>query len=196
MLYYLLFPLSTSYSGFNVFRYITFRAAMAALLALLISFLLGPWLIRTLTEKQIGQQIRDDGPACHAVKAGTPTMGGALIILALLFSTLMMADIANRYVLLALIATVGTGVVGFADDYLKLTHKNSKGLSPRGKLLGQFAVAFVRRPGALLSAEVQHRDWRCRSSRTFRFDLGSFYIPFAMLVIVVHFQRRQFDRRT
>ena len=140
MLYHLLFPLYTSYSVFNVFRYITFRAAMAALLALLISFLLGPWLIRTLTEKQIGQQIRDDGPASHAVKAGTPTMGGALIILALLFSTLMMADITNRYVLLALIATLGTGVVGFADDYLKLTHKNSKGLSPRSKLLGQFAV--------------------------------------------------------
>ena len=115
MLYYLSFPLSMSYSGFNVFRYITFRAAMAALLALLISFLLGPWLIRTLTEKQIGQQIRDDGPASHAVKAGTPTMGGALIILALLFSTLMMADIANRYVLLALIATVGTGVGGVCD---------------------------------------------------------------------------------
>ncbi len=160
MLYYLSFPLSTSYSGFNVFRYITFRAAMAALLALLISFLLGPWLIRTLTEKQIGQQIRDDGPACHAVKAGTPTMGGALIILALLFSTLMMADIANRYVLLALIATVGTGVVGFADDYLKLTRKNSK---------GPFAARQAARPvlgrtrgrlGALLPAAVQHRDRR------------------------------------
>jgi phospho-N-acetylmuramoyl-pentapeptide-transferase len=112
LLYYLSFPLSMTYSGFNVFRYITFRAAMAALLALVISFLLGPWLIRTLTEKQIGQQIRDDGPASHAIKAGTPTMGGALIILALFFSTMMMADIANRYVLLALIATLGTGVGG------------------------------------------------------------------------------------
>ena len=126
MLYHLLLPLYSSYSAFNVFRYITFRAAMAALLALLISFLLGPWLIRTLTDMQIGQQIRDDGPASHAVKAGTPTMGGALIILALLLSTLLMADVTNRYVLLALIATVGTGVVGFADDYLKLTRKNSK----------------------------------------------------------------------
>ena len=107
MLYYLLFPLHTSYSGFNVFRYITFRAAMAALLALLISFFLGPWLIRALTEKQIGQQIRDDGPASHAVKAGTPTMGGALIILALMLLDLMLADIGNRYVLLALLATAG-----------------------------------------------------------------------------------------
>ena len=121
MLYHLLFPLSTSYSGFNVFRYITFRAAMAALLALLVSFLLGPWLIRALTEKQIGQQIRDDGPASHAIKAGTPTMGGALILVALVLSTLMMADITNSYILLALLATVGSGAVGFADDYLKLT---------------------------------------------------------------------------
>ena len=127
MLYYLSFPLSMSYSGFNVFRYITFRAAMAALLALLISFLLGPWLIRTLTEKQIGQQIRDDGPASHAVKAGTPTMGGALIILALLFSTLMMADIANRYVLLALIATVGTGVGGVCHPKFKKNPQKTKG---------------------------------------------------------------------
>ena len=116
---------------------------MAALLSLVISFLLGPWLIRALTERQIGQQIRDDGPASHATKAGTPTMGGALIILALLISTVMLADIANRYVLLALVATVGIGAVGFADDYLKLTRKNSKGLPPRAKLLGQFAVAFV-----------------------------------------------------
>ncbi|HYA28974.1 MAG TPA: phospho-N-acetylmuramoyl-pentapeptide-transferase, partial [Acidobacteriota bacterium] len=119
MLYYLSFPLSATYSGFNVFRYITFRAAMAALLSLLISFLLGPALIRMLTDKQIGQQIRDDGPASHAVKAGTPTMGGVLMIVALTISTLMLADVANRYVLLALLGTVGSGAVGFADDYLK-----------------------------------------------------------------------------
>ena len=183
MLYYLSFQLSTTYSGFNVFRYITFRAAMAALLALLISFLLGPWLIRTLTQKQIGQQIRDDGPASHAVKAGTPTMGGALIILALFFSTVMMADIANRYVLLALIATLGTGVVGFADDYLKLTRKNSKGLSPRGKLFGQFLVAFI----VALALYYQPRfstEIAVPFIKTFHFDLGLFYIPFAMLVIV------------
>jgi phospho-N-acetylmuramoyl-pentapeptide-transferase len=183
LLYYLAFQLSTTYSGFNVFRYITFRAAMAALLALLISFLLGPWLIRTLTQKQIGQQIRDDGPASHAVKAGTPTMGGALIILALFFATVMMADIANRYVLLALIATLGTGVVGFTDDYLKLTRKNSKGLSPRGKLFGQFLVAFV----VALALYHQPRfstEIAVPFVKTFHFDLGFFYIPFAMLVIV------------
>jgi phospho-N-acetylmuramoyl-pentapeptide-transferase len=183
LLYYLLFPLSSSYSAFNVFRYITFRAAMAALLSLLISFLLGPWLIRTLTEKQIGQQIRDDGPASHSTKAGTPTMGGALIILALLFSTLMLADITNRYVLLALVATVGTGIVGFADDYLKLTRKNSKGLPPRAKLIGQLLVAFV----VAVALYYQPRfstEIAFPFIKTLRLNLDLLYIPFAMLVIV------------
>ena len=183
LLYYLSFLLASSYSGFNVFRYITFRAAMAALLALMISFLLGPWLIRVLTEKQIGQQIRDDGPASHCDKAGTPTMGGALILLALLISTLMLADIGNRYVLLALIATVGSGVVGFTDDYLKLTRKNSKGLSPRAKLLGQLLVAFIVAV-ALYNLPKFSTEIAFPFIKTLRVDLDIFYIPFAMLVII------------
>ena len=183
MLYYLSSLLATTYSGFNVFRYITFRAAMAALLSLLISFLLGPWLIRVLTEKQIGQQIRDDGPASHAVKAGTPTMGGVLIIIALVISTLMLADIANRYVLLALLATLGAGAVGFADDYLKLTRKNSKGLPPRAKLLGQLLVAFVVAL-ALYNLPRFSTEIAFPFIKTLRLNLAVFYIPFAMLVIV------------
>src|SRR5947208_15961147 len=115
---------------------------MAALMALAVSLILGPWLIRSLTERQIGQQIREEGPASHSTKAGTPTMGGTLIILALSLSTFMLADIANPYILLALFGTLGFGAVGFTDDYLKLTRKNSKGLPARWKLLGQFAVAF------------------------------------------------------
>ena len=183
MLYHLLFPLSTSYSGFNVFRYITFRAAMAALLALVVSFLLGPWLIRALTEKQIGQQIRDDGPASHAVKAGTPTMGGALILVALVLATLLMADITNSYVLLALLATVGSGAVGFADDYLKLTRKNSRGLPPRAKLLGQLVVAFLVALALYYSPRFS-TALAIPFVKNFHPDLGIFYIPFAMLVIV------------
>jgi phospho-N-acetylmuramoyl-pentapeptide-transferase len=183
LLYYLLFPLHTTYSGFNVFRYITFRAAMAALLALLISFLLGPRLIRALTQKKIGQHIRDDGPASHAVKAGTPTMGGALILLALTFSTLLLGDIGNRYVLLALFATVGAGLVGFADDYLKLTRRNSKGLPPRAKLLGQFSMAFVVAL-ALYYMPKFSTEISLPFIKNFRPDLGVLYIPFAMFVIV------------
>ncbi len=156
---------------------------MASLLSLLISFLLGPWLIRLLTEKQIGQQIRDDGPASHAVKAGTPTMGGVLIIIALAISTLMLADIGNRYVMLALLATVGSGAVGFADDYLKLTRQNSKGLPPRTKLMGQLLVAFI----VALALYYQPRfstEIAFPFIKTLRINLGVFYIPFAMLVIV------------
>ena len=183
MLYYLSFQLATTYSGFNVFRYITFRAAMAALMSLLISFLLGPWLIRILTEKQIGQQIRDDGPASHAVKAGTPTMGGVLILIALVISTLMLADVTNRYVLLALLATVGSGAVGFADDYLKLSRKSSGGLPPRGKLLGQFLVALVVAV-ALYYLPRFSTEIAFPFIKTLRLELDIFYIPFAMLVIV------------
>jgi phospho-N-acetylmuramoyl-pentapeptide-transferase len=183
LLYYLLYPLHTTYSGFNVFRYITFRAAMAALLSLIVSFVLGPWLIRSLTAKQIGQHIRDDGPASHAVKAGTPTMGGTLIILALSLSTLMMADIKNPYVLLALFTTIGFGAVGFADDYLKLTRGNSKGLPPRRKLMGQLGVAFLVAI-ALYYYPKFNTDIGIPFAKNIRPDLGAMYIPFAILVIV------------
>jgi len=183
LLYYLLFPLHTTYSGFNVFRYITFRAAMAALLALIVSFVLGPWLIRSLTAKQIGQHIRDDGPASHSVKAGTPTMGGTLIILALSLSTLMMADIKNPYVLLALFATLGFGAVGFADDYLKLTRRNSRGLPPRGKLMCQLGVAFFVAI-ALYYYPKFNTDIGIPFVKNIRPDLGALYIPFAILVVV------------
>jgi phospho-N-acetylmuramoyl-pentapeptide-transferase len=182
-LYYLLLPLHTTYSGFNVFRYITFRAAMAALLALVVSFILGPWLIRSLTQKQIGQQIREDGPATHSTKAGTPTMGGTLIIMALAVSTLMLADIANPYVMLALLATMGFGAVGLADDYLKLTRKNSKGLPPRPKLLAQFAIALIVAV-ALYYLPKFSTQIGIPFIKAFHPDLGVFYIPFAMFVIV------------
>ena len=183
MLYYLLFPLHTTYSGFNVFRYITFRAAMAALTALVISFLVGPWLIRSLIKMQVKQQIRDDGPASHSTKAGTPTMGGTLIILALSLSTLLLADIANPYVLLALFGTLGFGAVGFADDYLKLTRKNSKGLPPRWKLLGQFAVAFIVAL-ALYYIPKFSTEIGIPFVKNIHPNLGVLYIPFAMMVIV------------
>jgi phospho-N-acetylmuramoyl-pentapeptide-transferase len=183
LLYYLLFPLHTTYSVFNVFRYITFRAAMAALMALAVSLILGPWLIRSLTERQIGQQIREEGPASHSTKAGTPTMGGTLIILALSLSTLMLADIANPYILLALFGTLGFGAVGFADDYLKLTRKNSKGLPASWKLLGQFAVAFFV-AFALYVIPKFSTEIGIPFVKNIHPNLGPWYILFAMLVIV------------
>lgn len=183
MLYQLLYSLHTTYSAFNVFRYITFRAAMAALMALVVSFLLGPWLIRVLTEKQIGQQIRDDGPASHSAKAGTPTMGGTIIILALALSTLLLADLSNPYVWLALAGTIGFGAVGFLDDYLKLSRKNSKGLPPRAKLIGQFTIAFI--VATILCVFLKFStELGIPFVKNIRPDLGLFYIPFAMFVIV------------
>lgn len=183
MLYSLLYPLHTTYSAFNVFRYITFRAALAALMALLVSFILGPYLIRSLAAMQINQPIRQDGPASHTAKAGTPTMGGTLIILALALSTVLLADITNLYITLALFVVVGFAVIGFIDDFLKLSHKSSRGLSARTKFLSQLAVAFA----AVLILYHQPNFISVLGVPFFknvRPDLGLWYIPFAMLVIV------------
>jgi phospho-N-acetylmuramoyl-pentapeptide-transferase len=145
MLYSLLFPLADEFGAFNVFRYITFRTGGAVMTALLVSFWLGPSLIRWLKQKQReGQPIRPDGPESHLLtKKGTPTMGGVLILAALTVATLLWADLSNGYVWVVLIVTLGFGLIGFADDYLKLTRRSSGGLSGRLKLLGQGAVGLL-----------------------------------------------------
>jgi len=137
MLHYLAQQLTTRYSGFNVFNYLTMRAIMAALTALVMSFVLGPIMIRAFTEKQIGQQVRSDGPQSHLSKKGTPTMGGALILVAISVSTLLWADLNNRYVWIVLATTIAFGLIGFWDDYLKLVVGNSRGLIARYKYFWQ-----------------------------------------------------------
>ena len=183
MLYALLYPLHTSHSAFNVFRYITFRTLMAAIMALSVSFFLGPWLITRLTALQIGQQIRPDGPASHLSKAGTPTMGGALILFSLTLATLLLADLTNFYVWLALGVTISFGLIGFIDDYRKLSRRNSAGLTGRQKLLAQFAVATL---AALLLSLLPGFDSTVTMPffKAVRPDLGWFYIPFAALIVV------------
>jgi phospho-N-acetylmuramoyl-pentapeptide-transferase len=183
LLYLLLYPLHVTYAVFNVFRYITFRAALAALTALILSLIAGPFLIRSLTAKQIGQQIRSDGPASHTAKAGTPTMGGTLIILALFLSTFLLADITNFYVGVALLVTVGFGVIGFADDYLKLRRRNSRGLSARTKLAAQIGVAFAAALALYLYPKFS-TVIGIPFLKNVQPDLGLWYIPFAVLVIV------------
>ena len=143
VLYHLFYPLKTVFGGFNVFRYITFRSIYAILTALIVCFVIGPWVIRQLTKHQIGQFIREDGPASHLSKAGTPTMGGILIIGATLSATLLWADLTNPYIWLLIFVTLGFGGIGFLDDYLKICKKHNRGLSGRGKLLGQVIVASV-----------------------------------------------------
>src|SRR5512138_1045825 len=130
MLYHLLVPLTHLFSPLNVFRYVTFRTAGAFLTALLLGLTLGPPLIRKLEAMKAGQVIRDDGPKSHFRKAGTPTMGGLLILLAIASATLLWAQLTNHFVWLALLTTLAMGGVGFADDYLKLIRANSVGLRP------------------------------------------------------------------
>ncbi|HEX5539228.1 MAG TPA: phospho-N-acetylmuramoyl-pentapeptide-transferase [Methylophilaceae bacterium] len=123
--------------AFNVFNYITLRAVLATLTALAISFLVGPALIRKLTQYKVGQSVRDDGPQTHLIKAGTPTMGGALILVAISISTLLWADLHNRFVWMVLITTLGFGIIGWVDDWRKVVHRNPKGLSARAKYFWQ-----------------------------------------------------------
>lgn len=145
MLYHLLVPLSGEFGVLNVFRYLTFRAGGAVMTALLLSFWLGPRLIRWLRAKQReGQPIRLDGPESHLLtKKGTPTMGGTLILLALSLSTLLWADLGNPYVWIVVLVTLGFGLIGFTDDYLKLTRRSSGGMSGRLKLLGQGVIGLA-----------------------------------------------------
>jgi len=130
-------------SGFNLFGYLSTRAILGALTALVISLVIGPWMIERLSAKQIGQVIRDDGPQSHLSKAGTPTMGGTLIVTTIALSTLLWGDLSNKYIWLVLFVTLGNGLVGFYDDYQKIKYGNSKGLSARGKLFWQSLIALI-----------------------------------------------------
>ncbi len=186
MLYYLLYPLHTTFSALNVTRYITFRTAAASLTALLLSLLLGPWMIGKLRDFQVGQVIRHEGPASHRAKAGTPTMGGLLILTASLIPTLLWADLANVYVWIAVGATASFGAVGFADDYLKITRHSHHGLLPRYKMGLQIAVALC--VGLLLMVLAQENLYSTRLIFPFFKwlipDLGWGYVPFAVIVLV------------
>ena len=187
MLYNLLAPLSEEFLAFNLFRYLTFRSGGALLTSLIISFLLGPHIIAWLRSKQKrGQPIRDDGPESHLVtKAGTPTMGGVLILLAVSISTLLWADLANGYVWAILIITVGFGLIGFTDDYLKLTHASSKGLSGRIKLLAQILISLAATLWIMdISPDQMSTHLAIPFVKEFLSNLGWFYVGFAIFVMV------------
>ena len=183
MLYHLLYPLHTLFSALNVFRYITFRTIYAALTAFFICYLLGPWVIERLARAQIGQYIREDGPRSHLDKAGTPTMGGILIVGAISLSTVLWADLANPFVWIVLMVLVGFAAIGFLDDYLKQIKKRNLGLSVRGKLAMQAVLGAAA--GILVylvptfSTEVTVPFFKTVSP-----ELGWGYILFALIVIV------------
>ncbi len=184
MLYHLLYPLHQDYAALNVFRYITFRAAYAALTALAMSLLLGPSVIRTLAAWRFGQQIRAEGPQSHQAKAGTPTMGGLLILFSVAVPTLLWGRLDNLYLWLALLTTLAFGAVGFVDDWLKLARRRSLGLSGRWKLAAQvlISVAFAL---ALSTLAVPGYETRIGIPffKNVLLDLGWFYLPFVVLVL-------------
>ena len=191
MLYYLLpqFADAAPVLGvLNVVRYITFRTAAASITALVISLVLGPWLISRLRDFQIGQVIRQEGPQSHRAKAGTPTMGGLLILSSALTPTLLWADLSNPYIWIAVLATAGFGAVGFFDDYLKMTRRSHHGLIPRYKMGGQLIVALGVGIAVLLMAEQNPPLYNTRLIFPFFKnlipDLGWFYVPFAVFVLI------------
>jgi phospho-N-acetylmuramoyl-pentapeptide-transferase len=186
MLYHLLYPFHTQVSVLNVTQYITFRTAAASFTALAISLVLGPWMIRRLRDFQIGQVVRHDGPATHRPKAGTPTMGGLLILTAAIGSTLLWARLDNVFVWIAMLSTCAFGAIGFLDDYLKVVRRSHQGLWPRYKLLGQALVAGAVCLTLLVLASRDLYSTRLIFPffKTLIPDLGWWYMPFAVLVLV------------
>ncbi len=183
MLYYFLYPLHTDFSFFNIFRYLTFRTIYGSLTAFLICFILGPFVIRHLSRMQVGQIIQHDGPQTHLGKQGTPTMGGILILFAILVSTGLWGNFSNHYVNIMILSLLLFGSIGFIDDYLMQIKKRNMGFTARGKFLIQVLFGLV----------ISYLIYNCpdfNSRLTIPFlknispDLGIWYIPFATLVIV------------
>jgi phospho-N-acetylmuramoyl-pentapeptide-transferase len=199
MLYQWLFPLAQRFPPFNVFRYPSFRILTSGMLALLLGMTIGPWFIRELAHRQLGSSnIREDVPEQHKQKGGTPTMGGGLILFCIAIPTLLLADLHNRYVWTALVVTLGYGAIGFADDYLKLSKKNSKGLRGRLKLFWQTAIFLVAffvfctdlhfhlTSGFPFLAVGSHLDSHIYFpfARHLHPDLHWAFLPFALIVVV------------
>jgi len=183
MLYQLLYSLADQISAFNIFRYITVRTFISFFTAFLLCWMWGPYFIRRLKDYQIGQSIRDDGPQTHKKKAGTPTMGGGLILLSTLVPCLLWVDMTNPLVWAALTITWGFGAIGYMDDWLKVSKKNTKGLSGKLRLFAEFLIS-----GATIFILI---EWFGLSThltvpffKTISFDLGYFYVAVASLVIV------------
>lgn len=185
MLFNLFYSFHEIFSPFNVFRYITFRTALAAMTALSISFLLAPWIIKRLRQFSLIQHVRDDGPITHHDKTGTPTMGGILILSSIILSVLMWGDLGNKYIWVMLAATFGFGAIGFVDDYFKVIRHNAKGMKARYKFISQIVLALVI--GLMLYYNPDDPYASKLSIPFFKkwlIDMGWFYIPFSVLVIV------------
>ncbi len=185
MLFYLTDYLSQFHSGFNVFQYLTLRAILGVLSALLISLTLGPMMIRKLNHYQVGQFVRDDGPESHLVKAGTPTMGGALILAAIVISTLLWADLSNRYIWVVLAVTIAFGAIGWVDDYKKLIQKQSLGLKAKHKYLWQTVAGLGAALFLYYTAKVPAElELIVPFFKSVAIPMGMFFVVLSYFVIV------------
>jgi phospho-N-acetylmuramoyl-pentapeptide-transferase len=183
MLYHLLYFFRHEVSALNVVRYITFRTAVASLTALFLVLVLGPWMIERLRRLQIGQYIREEGPQEHKLKAGTPTMGGVLILTGILVPTLLWSDLTNRSVWILILSTLAFGAIGFADDYIKVRKRRNLGLTAKAKFGLQFVAAAIM-GGALLWLPGFDTDITFPFFKQLYLPLGAFYIVFVMIVLV------------
>lgn len=183
MLYHLLYPLKEYFGPFNLFHYITFRAAYAAVISLLLCLFLGPWFIKKMRKKSLGERIREEVPDRHRRKKGTPTMGGMLILFSVVVPILLLGDFTNRYMHLSLLTLVWLGLLGFWDDYRKI--RGRKGLSKRTKLLWQIGLGLI--VGSVLYFLPVDPYYKSKTNlllfKNFLLDFGMFYMPFSILVI-------------
>jgi phospho-N-acetylmuramoyl-pentapeptide-transferase len=186
MLYNLLAPLGDDFIVFNLFRYLTFRTGAAIMTSLVICFIMGPRMIRWLKSKQAeGQPIREDGPETHFKKAGTPTMGGLMILVSVCISTLLWADLANPFIWIALMVMIGFGSIGFVDDYMKLTKRNTKGMSGKMKLFIQFLIALAATYGIMhFLPDTMATHVSIPFFKSLFINLSWFFIPWAILVMI------------
>jgi len=185
MLYHLLYPLTKYVSGFNLFRYITFRAAGATVTAIFICLILGPFFIRLLRKFHIDEKIREEGPSSHQKKAGTPTMGGLIILSGIIIPTLLWADLSNFYILLVLLVTSWLGLIGYMDDYLKVVKNQPQGMVGRKKLMGQIVIGLIFGIFLLYVIPFGHYDGTTDIPflKNYILNLGILYIPFIIIVI-------------
>ncbi len=184
MLYSLLYRLHDWFSPMNVFRYITFRSALAVITAMVITFIIGPRIIERLRSFSFTQHVRDDGPKTHFGKAGTPTMGGIMIIVSILATVLLWGDLGNAYIWVMIFSLAGFGGIGFIDDYLKIAKKDSKGLRAKHKFGVQIAIALMIGVFLYMNPKDPYSDvLSIPFFKKWLFDLGWFYIPFSIIVI-------------
>jgi len=186
MLYHLLYPLKDYFGPLNLFRYITFRAAFAGTIALLLCLLLGPWIIKKIKQLSIGQNVRDEVPKQHQSKAGTPTMGGILIIFAVLITTILFADLSNRNIILGIFILISFGVLGYLDDYKKVRLGEPRGINKKTKLFFQILFALI--VGLIMYFYPVNPNTKTVTNFLFlknvQIDFRIFYIPFVMFIII------------